>query len=456
MRMGAAGPSFETDIHLREDSAMTIDPAMPSAACMRMAARWELPRALMGGTPAMRLAGPRWLPRHPAESGRHYHARLQRTVLRNFFRRTVQTLTGKVFSRPIVLGEDVPPRLRDLMEDVDLTGRHLNIFARDVFADALVCGLSHVLVDYPRAVPGQTLADERAAGARPYAVHIKAEQVAGWRIAEVGGRPVLAQLRIRETVQEPDGVFGERPVEQIRVLEPGGWRLWRRGDDGVWFMVEEGETSLREIPLVTVYTGRLGFMEAEAPLDDLAWLNLEHWQIRSDQRNALNVTSFPILAAAGWNQDDGQVEFGPNKFLTTTDPSGRFYYVESGGAHLAAGRAELEALEDAMRLFGLQFELRDVATTATARRIDAAEGAAPLQAWALAMADALEQMLALFARWEGLADGGSVTLGADLGPLQDGDGLDALLKARAAGDIGRAEFVAELKRRGVLGEAEEA
>lgn len=393
-----------------------LDPSMPCDAYRRMAGRWELPRALMGGTAVMRAGAGRWLPRHPAESRRHYQARLQRTVLRNFFRRTVQTLAGKVFARPLVLGDDVPAALRALIEDVDLNGRHLQVFAADVLADALVAGLSHILVDYPAAAPGRTLADDRVGGARPYAVHLKAEDVVGWRTAMVGGRPVLAQLRVREAAVEADGEFGERRVERLRVLEPGRWALWQRGDDGEWRLAGEGRTSLPAIPLVTVYTGRIGMLEAEPPLEDLAWLNLEHWQIRSDQRNALNVTSFPILAAAGWTQDgDGQVEFGPNKFLATGDPAGRFYYVESGGAHLAAGRAELEALEDAMRLFGLQFELQPGQATATGRAIDAAEGAAPLQAWALGLSDALEQMLGFFAAWLGLDDGGSLRIEVETG-----------------------------------------
>lgn len=430
---------------------MTLDPSMPSAAYTRMSGKWELPRALMGGTPAMRMLAYKFLPRHPAESGRHWHARLQRSVLRNFFRRTVQSLTGKVFARPLQFGQDVPPRLQALMEDVDLTGRNLHVFARDVFEDALVHGLSHILVDYPRVAPGQTLADERALGARPYAVHVKAEQVIGWRLDDSGGQPRLTQLRLRETAVEGDGAFGEHSVERIRVLEPGTWTLWQQSPDGDWAVIDSGESSLADIPLVTVYTGRIGMLEAEPPLDDLAWLNLEHWQVRSDQRNALNVTSFPILAAAGWTKDDGQVEFGPNKFLTTADPAGKFYYVESGGAHLAAGRAELEALEDSMRLFGLQFETR-ATPTATGRRIDAAEGAAPLQAWALGLADAVEQMLVYFARWEGLEDGGSVSLGGDLVPLEAAE-LEALVHARASGDLGRDAFLGELKRRGVLGEA---
>ncbi|MBF0335583.1 MAG: DUF4055 domain-containing protein [Alphaproteobacteria bacterium] len=263
--------------------------------------------------------------------------------------------------------------------------------------------------------------------------------------------PNCASARRRSS---PTAGSAQRAVERVRVLEPGRWQVWRPvSPDGAWAVVEEGRTSLAEIPLVTVYADRVGFMEAAPPLEDLAWLNLEHWQIRSDQRNALNVTSFPILAAAGWNRDgDGQVEFGPNKFLTTGDPAGRFYYVESGGAHLAAGRAELEALEEAMRLFGLQFETtHGGAATATGRAIDAAEGAAPLKAWARAMADALENMLVLFARWQGLGeDGGSVTTEPESGLPPGGGDVEALLAARQAGDLSRATLLGELKRRRVL------
>jgi hypothetical protein len=38
-------------------------------------------------------------------------------------------MTGRVFAKPIVLGEDVPPELVADAENIDLADRHLNIFA---------------------------------------------------------------------------------------------------------------------------------------------------------------------------------------------------------------------------------------------------------------------------------------------------------------------------------------
>jgi Domain of unknown function (DUF4055) len=320
------------------------DPSTTSNAYERMARRWALPQALMGGSPAMQAAGTRFLPRHPAEHAATYAERARRSVLRNYFRRTVQKLVGRVFAEPLIIEDTVPSSLVALLQNMDLTGRGLNIFARDWFQDALVNGLSHVLVDYPSDVAGDSRAGESAPGPRPYAVHIKANQLisAQWDIC--GRDNILTQIRLRETAVIHRG-FTEIEVDQVRVIEPESWSVFRADDKGNWHLVESGENSLGRIPLVTLYTNRTGFLEAEPPLEDLAFLNLEHYQIRSDQRNALNVASFPILAASGYDPEiDGAIEVGPNKVLTTTQTDGRYYYVESSGAALEAGARELRSL----------------------------------------------------------------------------------------------------------------
>ena len=440
-----------------------VNPNNPDFTCQaykEMKVHWELPIALWGGTLAMREYGVTYLPMHPAETKKFYSARLNRTVLRNFYQKTIVNLVSKVFSKQIVIGDDVEADIVAMLENVDLGGRHLNVFARDVFEDACNKGLSHIMVDFPTSpVPEgttPTLADERKAGNRPYAVHVKAEQVINWRSKLVNGEEILTLVVITEELPEEDGLFGEVITQQIRVLRPGSWELWRPVKGG-WAIHLSGKTSLDVIPLVTIYTKRTHFMQAVPPLEDLAYTNLEHWQVRSDQRTALSYCSFPILAASGWNsEDDGEVTIGPNKMLTTKDPAGKFYYLESGGAHLAAGQEELENLENSMRLYGLQFEVPGSGdATATARSIDAAEGAAPLKRWAIGLGDGLEQMLMLFNKWlkRDPKKSGSLTVNQDIGiSLKDAQEIELLYKARTSREISQETFLDELKRRGVLRE----
>lgn len=379
------------------------DPSKESRAYLAMAEKWALPRCLMGGTPAMKAAGTRYLPRHPAENSTVYTERAKRAVLRNYFRRTVQKISGRLFGHAITATPDLNPRLQSYLRNVDLAAQGLNSFAKNWFEDALVCGISYALVDYPKAAGGF---DEM----RPYAVPIRAENLIFAAADENSLSPRLSQIRIREQHPEVSG-SDEKLVDQIRVLTPDEWQLYRKSDGRNWSMVDSGENSLGEVPLVALYTNRTGFMQGTPPLEDLAYLNLEHYQIRSDQRNALNVASFPILAASGYEAEiDGPIEVGPNKVLTTSDTNGKYYYVESSGAALEAGARELHELEKAIQLFGLQFESGAVPETATGRRLDAADALSPIYGMVMEIEDSLNQMMRLFAKWDGIENTGSLSL----------------------------------------------
>ena len=101
-----------------------------------------------------------------------------------------------------------------LAENIDLGGRTLTVFARDVMQAALTDGLTHILVDYPRI--GETGKDT----ARPYLVHIRAPDLIGWRGQESGIGSSLTRIRIRETVHRASGTWDDTTECQIRVLYP--------------------------------------------------------------------------------------------------------------------------------------------------------------------------------------------------------------------------------------------
>lgn len=435
-----------------------IGPLTKGLVYQRMATKWELPATLMKGTREMRKKAQTYLPQHPAESDKAYQNRLNRTVLRNYYKRTVSTLSGKVFAKGLVLEEDVPDNLREWCENIDLAKTHIEIFARTVFEDALAKGISYIYVDYPQIPNAEsaTKEQERQIGARPYAVHVKAENLLSFSSEIIGGVETLTEIRIYEEFIKQMDDFYQQPFQRVRIIRPNDWELWEAEQSKEWMKVAEGINTLGFISLIPIYTRRLGFMEGEPPLEDLAWMNLEHWQIRSDQRTALSTASFPILAATGWaEKQDGDLVFGPNVALTAQDPSAKFYYVESAGAHLAAGAAELADLEDQMRLFGLQFERGNKSgdVTATEKAIDTAEGVAPLHSWAMNFKDSLETMLMYMHAWIGqpMDKAGSIELNSEYGQnVQDQKELDILQKSRAGGDLTRVSYLNELQRRGVL------
>ncbi|MEI9746137.1 DUF4055 domain-containing protein, partial [Enterobacter ludwigii] len=123
-----------------------------------------------------------------------------------------------------------------------------------------------------------------------------------YKSKRIQGRETITHLRFVEYVQksDPENEFSEETIEQVRVLDIGRWRIYQERQEETtgekkWVLVEEGKTSLKKIPFVPVYGNKTGFMLATPPLAELAFMNVEHWQTKSDQQTILHVARVPIL-----------------------------------------------------------------------------------------------------------------------------------------------------------------
>jgi len=440
-----------------------------SNAYKLMAPRWDVINSLLGGTEAMRSAGTRYMPQHSEESDERYNERLACNVLLNMTELTLDSLAGQPFREAITPSEDVPKQIVDeIFPDVDLQGNNLDVFARQWFRDGLGKAYSHVLIEFPRVTPKEdgaprTLADDKAENMRPYWVHIPPENLIFSYAEMINGVETLLHVRIMETVNglSAEG-WEEVCIPQIRVLTPGHVQLYQKqkvkGGKEQWVIVDEWDTGLTYIPLVTFYADRTEFMVGKPPLLDLAYLNIAHWQSSSDQRSVLTVARFPMLAASGVDMDDpgSKIVVGPYKLLSSPAPEGKFYYVEHGGAAIDAGQKDLEALEKRMAAYGGQFLVeRSGNATATARALDSAESSSDLQSIVMVFQDAIAQVISITADWMKIsADStGTVDLFKDYSIAEmDAAGLTSLEQARTRKDLSRKAYLNELSRRKILDE----
>ena len=366
----------------------------------------NLPATLIAGTDAMRDAGKVYLPQHPAESTPAWTARRDGSVLTPAYRDAIDLACGLIFRKPVELGADVPPDAEEWLENVDLTGRDITQFAQDVLRDAFM-GVTYVVADYPRVPTGSTLAQERAMGVRPYLVHVKASQVLGWRSQMINGKPVLTQFRYLETATEPDGQFGEKAVQRVRVLEPGMVTVYTKADDQDDFTLDpenSGTVTLKEIPVIPIYTGRTDFFQGLPPLRDLAWKNVEHWQSASDQRNILHVARVPLLCTIG--VDGGDLVIGPQNILSLPI-GGDAKWIEHTGKAIDAGRQDLQDLEDQMQKMAGKMLDKGTVKTAMEAGVESTQAMSRIQAWAVGLASGLNSAWKMAGQW----------IGQDLGEL---------------------------------------
>lgn len=436
--------------------------ADPSPRMAELEAKRALTRCIMGGTKAMIAAGKTWLDQHPGESDGNYAVRLKSNILSNFVEQAVDKAKNRIMAKEITL-KDVPPELEALLDDIDLQGRDLNAFAMDILRQAFADGVTYILADKPQADGVQTVADAKAKGIRPYAIHVQACCLLEVLSEMINGVRTITRIRIKECTQVPDGEWGYVDQEQVRVLlrQPDGaitFQIWREEQKAnavskEWVMVEEGPTAMKSIALVPVYANRVGYMEGEPVFQATAELNLDHWRVKSEQKNALTMNCFEMLAATGV-PEGWTPKVGPAQCQVSNDPESKFYYLSPTGKGVELAASYLKDIEAQIETAQASLRVENAGkVTATAAALDSEEGCAGLKAVAGAFGDALELLLGYFAEMMGMDKDkvGEVQVNADMGAKRGSDiGMQELGKTRLAGDISRKAYFEEMKWRGEI------
>ena len=398
-------------------------PFTRTAAVLEMMKGWEIMKAVTLGTEYLRENSEAFLPLEPREDYTAYLARVNRAVFSPYTQRLVRAATGLILRKPITLSGD--PYWTDVFaKDVDGCGSDLDEYARRVLVCALTYGHSHTLVDFPAPRGAKSLAEERAQNRRPYWIEVDPANIYGWRLDREVNYGNLIQVRIGEKAIVPDGDFGEKVYDQIRVIEPGKYRIFRQKEqtkdmfvEGMansgrfdvpieakdYELVESGDFSLGEIPLATVYAGKTDTLTSKPPLLDIAYLNLSHFQRQADLIHSLHVASQPTLVLEGWDDQMKDMAISVN-YAMATQPGNKVYYVEPASSAFEAQAAEIDELQRQMATLGISTlsQQKFVAETADARRLDRLDTNSMLSMVSLDLEQKLQKAFVLSAQYLGL------------------------------------------------------
>lgn len=434
--------------------ALNVDARDPKMAIMEN--EWPLLDALLGGTRTMRAAAKTYLPKQPKEDQEDYDYRLSVATLLPVMERTCTVMAGKPFAKEVTLSKETPDVLVELCDNIDGMGRSLHSFASDVFNhSAIKYGFGGILVDYTKT-DGQarTMADEKAMGARPYCVHIKEKQILGWLVGDVQGKPGLTMLRIAESKEVPEGDYGTKIVERVRVLRPGSFEVWEKQTNGTFSKVEEesGTTTLPFIPFVPVYGIRVGFMIGMPPMLNMAYLNVKHWQNESDQDDSARFARKRLLVFSGLNNKEEMVMASSS--AVTLPPNATATVLQGSAESVTVGRSELTSLEQQMIQIGAEILVANTsgpARTATESANDAEANKSSLQSIAENFEDALDLVLDYMAAWLNIERTAKVTLFKDFAANSLSEaGAQVIVSLQQAGLISKETAIKEMQRRGVL------
>ena len=424
----------------------------PNSSWAAQEPHWILIEDLMEGTYGMRRKHRRYLPQEPREQDESYDNRLARSVCPPFYQRLERMLAGMLTRKPVRL-EDVPDIVREQLFDVDLQGNDLNIFIYELARKMVRYGHVGILVDFPRGDADAEIID--ANQLRPYWVTYTPRDILGWRSEIRNGAQQLTQLRLREIVCVEDGEYGEKYVEQIRVLRPGSYQIYRQDDTkGAYTLIAEGTTSLDYIPFATAYSNRVGLLESRPPLEDIAELNLKTYQIQSDLDNQLHISAVPMLAFYGFPTSAEEVSAGPGEAIAFPS-DGRAEYIEPAGNSFDAQYRRLEQLAAQINELGLAAVLGQKlsAETAAAKAIDRSQGDSTMMVIAQQVQDAIDNCLRFHADYLGLPQAGASYVNRDfIGARLESSEVLALLQLYTAGTITQKTLLDQLASGEILGD----
>lgn len=358
------------------------DPSLFSSAVLSMSRDWKPILVCTGGTEAFRQNATELLPIEPREHEDAYARRVFHATLAPFLLRLAGQAAGTILRKGVIL--DGPDYWTEWSQDVTGDGTTLDEFARKWILDALLFGHSSTLVDYPDLPPPTNLREQQQQNRRPYLVQVSPPQILGWHTKDDHPHQALDQVRISEIVNTRVGRYGEQLFEQIRVIEPGKFELWRRAlpvagtslqgsSSAELELYRSGPFGYDGIPLVTVYSNRLATLISKPPLLEVAHLNIAYAQRFADYHHSIHVGSMPILLFKGYDADASDEPVGlsvNNAISLPVDGDGK--YVEPTTACFDAQLQCLQALESQISRLGINTLAQQNITNAAAeaRRLD--------------------------------------------------------------------------------------
>ena len=423
MTYSVPGP-IRTNITSSTSVGGSDSPFTRTRAVMDMVKGWEIMKAVTNGTEYLRDNSEAFLPLEPREDYTAYLSRVNRAVFSPYTQRLIRAATGLIMRKPITLLGD--SYWTDVFaKDVDGCGSDLDEYARRVLICSLTYGQSHILVDYPAPTGALSLAEKRAQNRRPYWIEIDPTNIYGWRLDREVNYGSMIQVRIAEKAVVPSGEFGEQVFDQVRVIEPGKYSIYRKVSpkkdlinlqdttyagnfDGPenekdYELVDSGAFSLGEVPLVSIYSGKTDTLTSKPPLLDIAYLNLAHFQRQADLIHSLHVASQPLLVMEGWDDQTKDMSISVN-YAMATQPGNKIYYVEPAASAFEAQAAEIQELQLQMATLGISTlsQQKFVAESADARRLDRVDTNSMLSMVSLELEQKLQKVFNLSASYLGI------------------------------------------------------
>jgi hypothetical protein len=388
--------------------------------------QWQRARDVLSGEDRVKAAGTLYLPRLDSQSDEEYAAYTMRASFFNATARTAEGYVGQIFRKtPVVKLPASGPMAAPMtafVADVDMQGRTLLGYARDIVGEVVSLGRAGTLVDWD---DGE---------GRAYLAAYAAESILNWREERHGGRNLLTLVVLSEfghSEAAGDDEFSSKQVEQLRVLrlspdQSGAMEysveIWRqvkqkRGEP-VWTLMERfvprrAGKALALIPFVFHGPTHARAACEKLPLGDVIVLNLDHYRLDADYKHGVHFTALPTPWASGFDKES-ILKIGAQSAWQADQPGATAGFLEFTGKGLSTFENAMSRDEGLMAVLGARLleQQKMVGESAQAIALRHAGHDSVLATLALSVSGSLTVALRWLVWWHGLAES-PLALGED-------------------------------------------
>ena len=402
----------------------------------------------------------KYLQQEPAEPRNAYESRLLRSTYAPIYRDSIRAYAGLLNRFQLV---DAPSSLEAAESDIDLQGESVQSFWNRCDEKALRDGGVFVMVDMTPEDGETNFFDEQNSGRRPYLIMVDRANVINWSIEYVGGRERVVHATIRQFRQKTvPGSYGVELDAVYHVVRPNlveTFRLEKQGREWVQIKEREVNTSIPVVPLVWYGATDPHFAHGDMPLNALAELSIQHFQMRSDLQELLHKCAMPVPVRTGAKIGaDGKpmpLILGPNTAVDLDAEGGKFEFAEPSGRSLERHQAEIQHLELLMDRSSLNFLYGANIKTATEASLRASQVASQVSALTRNKTSAFSNVMRLWAAYSGELDQVNPESGIAINdslisrPLEASE-IAQLVNLYSQGLLSKRTVLDELQRGGIL------
>lgn len=355
----------------------------------------------------------KYLHREPAEPEAAYKARLDRATYAPIYRDAIKSYAGLLGRFQLI---DAPSSLKAAESNVDLQGSSLQSFMTITDEMALRDGGTFVMVDMMPEVGANNFFDQLNDGRHPYFISVKRADVINWFVRYERGVETIERVTVRQlrAMPDPEGAFGSKIEPIYYVLTPGKVEMYRlvrtTGSSQRWEnqKIDEIATSIPVVPIVWYGATSSRFAQGDMPMDGLADLSIQHFQMRSDLAELLHKCAMPVPvrkgAPIGPDGRPAPLVLGPNTAVDLAGEGSDFKFAEPTGMSLQRHQEEVKHVEELMDRSSLNFLYGANVKTATEASLRASQVASSVNTLVRNKVAAFGVLMRLWAWYAGEQD----------------------------------------------------